>query len=133
MLVDKMEYQGQQGGGGAQDDAFYELLSSTPLHPKKPQHPHQQHQQQFEQPEYDYNRRGDEGMVRGEEVLTSYDFQSNSGSYGGVVGNGEDAGHKSPAMAPVAPSYPSGSSLTVIGSIRFCSLTTLEGLWFCRW
>ncbi|KAG0622114.1 hypothetical protein M758_3G073100 [Ceratodon purpureus] len=136
MLVDKMEYQGQQGGGGAQDDAFYELLSSTALaHAKKQQlqqgqghqqfehqqfehpqfeHPQQQGQgqvQQFgEQREYDYKRRCEDEMAR-DEVLPSYDFQTSSGSYGGGVSNGEEVGHKAPAMAPVVPSYPTGSPL----------------------
>jgi hypothetical protein len=134
MLVDKMEYQGQQGGGGAQDDAFYELLSSTALaHQKKQQHPQQHHQfeQQFEQQhqqEYDYNRRGEDDIAR-EEVLPSYDFQTNSSSYGGGISNGEDTGHKAPAMAPVVSSYPTGSPLVVIWSIRL----DFDGFVDCRW
>lgn len=120
MLVDKMEYQGQQGGGSAHPDAFYELLSSTALaQAKQHQHHQLQHlQHQHQQQEWDHKGRGEEEMVRAgvsEEVLPSYDFQTNSGSYGGVTTNGEDAGQKSPAMAPVVPSYPTGPPLVVIG------------------
>lgn len=120
MLVDKMEYQGQQGGGGAQDDAFYELLSSTAManakkhqQQQQQQQHHQHHSQQFEQ------QQAFESRIE-EPVLPSYDFQQNSSSsYGGVVSNGDDAGPKAPVMAPVVSSYPSGSPFQVINWVGF--------------
>jgi len=124
MLVDKMEYQGQQGGGGAQDDAFYELLSSTAMANAKKQQQQQQHHpqhQQFEQHHQQFEQQAFDSRIE-EPVLPSYDFQPNSSSYGGVVINGED---KASGMAPVVSSYPSGSPFQVIGSRRsiFCGVS----------
>lgn len=120
MLVDQMEYQGQQGSGGPQDDAFYELLSSTALANAKKQ---QQQQHQFEQQNHQQQQQ-QQFDSRSEEGLPNYDFQSTSSSYGGVVANGEDM-RKAPSVMPVVesshpphfPTYPPGSSYSVIASL----------------
>lgn len=110
MLVDKMEYQGQQGGGGgAQDDAFYELLSSTAMANAKKQ----QHQPQFEQhshlSQFESQQQAFDSRIE-EPVLPSYDFQQgNSSPFGSHI-----VEENAPGMAPVVSSYPSGSQFQVI-------------------
>lgn len=106
MLVDKMEYQGQQGGGGGgQDDTFYELLSSTAMaNAKKQQQQHHEQQQQQQQHSQQQRTAFDSVFTP---VLPSYDFQqSSASSYGGVV-ESHNSEEKAPAMTPVVSSYPS--------------------------
>ncbi|XP_024380790.1 uncharacterized protein [Physcomitrium patens] len=76
MLVDKMEYQGQQGGGEVRFNTSHELLPSTAVaNDKMLQH----YQQQFGQQQFD---------ARSDVRLPNQKFQSNPSSCGGV-GSGD--------------------------------------------
>lgn len=100
MLVDKMEYQGQQGGGEVRFNTSHELLPSTAVaNDKMLQH----YQQQFGQQQFD---------ARSDVRLPNQKFQSNPSSCGGV-GSG-DGMLKAPARAPADPSYPTAALYPII-------------------